>query len=176
MRRATIVMVSLALLLSLGGTAAGAVLPDFVNWGGDSLLSLVQDKVNGKVTAREISGNPLTGITYQDLEISGPDGKPILTAERLEIRLSLWSIPTLHLDLGTLALVKPRIYLSRDPSGRWNVSHLIKKEETPAKPAEPQGLVDKNHPIFIARPESLQPDGAARRNVDYPGRPHRPLP
>ena len=34
MRRATIVMVSLALLLSLGGTGAAAVLPDITNWGG----------------------------------------------------------------------------------------------------------------------------------------------
>jgi translocation and assembly module TamB len=142
-------MVSLALLLSLGGTAAGAVLPDLANWGGASLLSLVQDKVNGKVTAREISGNPLTGITYHDLEISGPDGKPVLAAERLEIRLSLWSIPTLHLDLGTLALVKPRLYLSREPSGQWNVSQLIKKDETPAKPAEPQGLVERITPYVF---------------------------
>ena len=128
----------LALLLSLGGTGAGAVLPDLANWGGASLLSLVQDRVNGKVTAREISGNPLTGITYQDLEISGPDGKPVLTAERLEIRLSLWSIPTLHLDLGTLALVKPRLYLSRDRSGQWNVSQLIKRMKRPPNPPNPR--------------------------------------
>ena len=34
MRRAMMVMVSLVLLLSLGGSAAGAVLPDITNWGG----------------------------------------------------------------------------------------------------------------------------------------------
>ena len=146
MRRVAMIMVSLALLLSLGSTGAGAVLPDFVNWGGASLLSLVQDKVNGKVTVREISGNPLTGITYHDLEIRGPDGKLVLAADRLEIRLSLWSIPTLHLDLGTLALVKPRIYLSREPSGPWNIRQLLKKEE---KPAKPPGLVEKITPYLL---------------------------
>src|SRR3989339_70255 len=108
MRRAIMVMVSLALLLSWGKTAAGAILPDLTTWGGASLLSLIQDRVNGKVTAREISGNPLTGITYKDLEIRGPDGKPVLAADSLEIRLSLASIPTLRLDLGTLALKNPR--------------------------------------------------------------------
>lgn len=138
-------MVSLVLLLSWGKTAAGAILPDLTNWGGASLLSLIQSKVNGKVTAREISGNPLTGITYKDLEISGPDGKPVLAADRLEIRLSLASIPTFRLDLGTLALTNPRVYLDRDKSGRWNVSHLLKAEKPtePAEPAEPQGLMSR---------------------------------
>ena len=53
MRRAMLVMISLVLLLSWGKTAAGAILPDLTNWGGASLLSLIQDRVNGKVSARE---------------------------------------------------------------------------------------------------------------------------
>ena len=79
MRRAMMVMVSLVLLLSLGGTAAGAVLPDITNWGGDFLLSLIQSKVNGKVTAQEISGNPLSGVVFKDLTITDPDGKVFLS-------------------------------------------------------------------------------------------------
>jgi hypothetical protein len=140
MRAVTMVIVSLALLLGWGGTGAAAVLPDIANWGGPYLLSLLQDRVNGKISVREISGNPLTGLTYKDLEISGPDGKPVLTADRLEIRLSLWSIPTFHLDLGALALIKPRVYLSREKSGPWNISRLAKEAE---KPSEPPGLVGK---------------------------------
>jgi translocation and assembly module TamB len=132
-------MVSLALLLSWGKTAAGAVLPDLTTWGGDYLLSLIQDRVNGKVTAREISGNPLTGITYKDVEINGPDGKPVLAADHLEIRLSLASIPTLRLDLGTLALKNPRVFLERDKTGQWNIGHLLKA----SKSAESQGLMGR---------------------------------
>ena len=142
------VMVSLVLLLSWGKTAASAILPDITNWGGASLLSLIQDKVNGKVTAREISGNPLSGVVYQDLTITDPDGKVFLTIDRLEARLSLASIPTFRLDLGTLALENPRVYLDRDKSGQWNASHLL-KEEKPAAPAESQGLVGKiTHYLF----------------------------
>ena len=149
MRRATIVIVSLALLLSLGGTGAGAVLPDLANWGGSFLLSLIQSKVNGQVTAKEISGNPLTGVVFKDLTISDPAGKVFLTVDRLEARLSLASIPTFHLDLGTLALDNPRVYLSREPSGQWNFSQLLQKEETPAKPAEPQGLAGRIAPYLF---------------------------
>jgi translocation and assembly module TamB len=137
------VMVFLVLLLSLGGSATGAVLPDITNWGGSYLLSLIQSKVNGRVTAREISGNPLSGVVYQDLAVTDADGKVFLSVDRLEVRLSLASIPTFRLDLGTLALENPRVYLDRDKSGQWNVSQLLKKDETPAKPAEPQGLMGK---------------------------------
>ena len=139
MRRAMMVMVSLVLLLSLGESATGAVLPDITDWGGSYLLSLIQSKVNGKVTAREISGNPLSGIVYQDLAVTDADGKVFLSVDRLEVRLSLASIPTFRLDLGTLALENPRVFLDRDKSGQWNVSHLLKAE----KPAAPQGLMGK---------------------------------
>ena len=148
MRRAMMVMVSLVLLLSLGGTGAGAVLPDITNWGGPFLLSLIQSKVNGKVTAREISGNPLSGVIYKDLTITGPDGKVFLGVDRFEMRLSLASIPTFRLDLGALALENPRVYLDRDKSGQWNVGHLLKAEK-PAEPAEPQGLVGKITPYLF---------------------------
>src|SRR5665648_355810 len=142
MRRAMLIMVSLVLLLRWGKTAASAILPDLTNWGGDYLLSVVQSKVNGKVTAREISGNPLSGIVYQDLTITDAAGKVILSIDRFEARLSLASIPTFRLDLGALAIENPRIYLNRDTSGQWNVSHLLKEEKpaaliAPTEPAAP---------------------------------------
>src|SRR5450759_2387317 len=149
MRPAMMVMVFLVLLLSWGKTAASAILPDITNWGGASLLSLIQDKVNGKVTAREISGNPLSGVVYQDLTITGPDGKVFLTVDHLEARLSLASIPTFRLDLRALALENPRVYLDRDKSGQWNVGHLLKPEEKPAEPAEPQGLMRRITPYLF---------------------------
>ena len=129
MRRAMLVMVSLVLLLGWGKTAAGAILPDLTHWGGDYLLSLVQGKVNGKVTAREVSGNPLSGVVYQDLTVTDPDGKVVLSVDRFEARLSLASIPSFRLDLGALAMENPRVYLNRDKSGQWNVSHLLKAEK-----------------------------------------------
>jgi hypothetical protein len=107
MRRVKVIMFSLVLLLILGGIGAWAVLPDISDWGGAYLLSLIQSKVNGKVTAKVISGNPLSGVVFEDLTLTDPDGKAFLTVGRLEARLSLASIPTFHLDLGTLALKSP---------------------------------------------------------------------
>ncbi len=149
MRPVKLVLLTLCLLLSLGGTGAGAILPDLTNWGGSFLLSLIQSKVNGTVTAQAVSGNPLSGVVFKDLAITGPDGKVIFAVDCLEARLSLASIPRFHLDLGTLDLENPRVYLSRDPSGQWNVSQLIQKAEKPAEPAKPQGLVGKITAYFL---------------------------
>src|SRR4030067_297669 len=148
MRRAMMVMVSLVLLLSLAGSATGAILPDITNWGGSFLLSLIQSKVNGQVTAKEISGNPLSGVVFKDLTITDPDGKVLLSVDRFEARLSLASIPNFRLDLGALALDNPRVYLDRDKSGQWNVGPLLKAEK-PAEPAESQGLVEKITPYLF---------------------------
>ena len=73
----------------------------------------------------------------------------MLSVDRFEARLSLASIPNFRLDLGALALDNPRVYLFREPSGQWNFSQLIKPEEKPAKPAEPQGLVGKITPYLF---------------------------
>ncbi len=167
MRRVTMVMVSLVLLLSWGGTAAGAVLPDLTNWGGPFLLSLIQSKVNGQVTAKEISGNPLSGVVFKDLTITDPAGKVLLNVDRFEARLSLASIPNFRLDLGALALENPRVYLFREPSGQWNFGWLIKPEEKLAKPRRTPRSGWKNHPVFISGDRFLQCLGASGRAFYY---------
>ncbi len=148
MRSVRIILLSLMLLLSSAGTGAAAGLSAITDWGGPWLLSLLQSRINGQVTAGEISGNPFTGITYKDLTVRDAAGRPVLAAARLEIRLSLWSIPTFHLELGNLALIKPQVYLSRAPSGRWNVLGLAKPA---APPAKTPGLLDQIAAYFLRR-------------------------
>jgi translocation and assembly module TamB len=134
MRRLRVLLFSLAILGGLASQGHGAVLPDLGNWGGSTLLDLLRTKIQGKITVGEISGNPFTGITYRDLVVEGPEGKVILQAQRLELRLSLWSIPTLHLEVASLALVSPQIYLTEEAPGRWSLGNLLKARETPAQP------------------------------------------
>jgi autotransporter translocation and assembly factor TamB len=146
MRHLKIILLASVFLLILQGTGNCSIFSNLFNWGGPSLLATIQAKVNGKVTAKEISGNPFTGLVYKDFAITAPDGKTIFAADRLEVRLSLASVPAFHLDVGTLALFRPRIYLIRKKSGQWNYSELIKKE---AKPSKPPGLMGKITDYFL---------------------------
>jgi translocation and assembly module TamB len=133
MRRAKISLLTLAVLLCMAGTGNCSMFSFFTNWGGSYLLSLIQGEVNGKVTAAAISGNPLSGVTYKNFAILNPDGTIFMAAERLEVRLSLSSLISFYLDVGNLALIKPRIYLSQAKSGQWNVGTLVKKKPQPTK-------------------------------------------
>ncbi len=146
MRPVKIVWFSLVLLFALGGAGECSILSDMTNFGGSYVLSLIQSQVNGKVNAKKISGNPITGVVYQDFSITGPDGKIIVVADRFVVRLSLSSIPTFHLDLATVSLDKPHIYVSQEKPGRWNFSQIVKPQ---AKPTEPPGLMDKIVKYFL---------------------------
>jgi translocation and assembly module TamB len=148
MRPVKLVWFSLVLLFALGGVGECSLLPDITNFGGSSVLSLIQSQVNGTVSAQKISGNPVTGVVLQDFSITGPDGKTVVVADRFVVRLSLSSIPNFHLDLATVALDKPRIYVFQENSGQWNVSQILKPQ---AKPAKPPGLVDNIIKYFLRK-------------------------
>jgi translocation and assembly module TamB len=146
MRPVKLVWFTLVLLFALGGVGECSILPDFTNFGGSYVLSLIQGQVNGKVSAKKISGNPVTGVVFQDFTITGPDGKTIVAADRFVVRLSLSSVSNFHLGLATVALDRPHIFISQEKSGPWNVSQIVKPG---AKPAKPPGLVGKIVKYFL---------------------------
>lgn len=142
-RRLTIVLLILLILIGLAGLGLHA--PARWNWGGPALLDLIQARINGKITAGEISGNPFTGIIYKDLVIEGPDGQLFLKTARLELRLSLQSIPAGHLILAKLAISSPLLHAVQ-VSGHWNLGKLLKPA---APPAAAPGLIDKTKTSFL---------------------------
>ena len=148
MRYVKIIWLTLVLLLALGRVGECSFFSKLTNFGGSDVLSLIRDQINGKVSVKKISGNPLTGVVYQDFTITGPDGKIIVTAERFVVRLSLSSAPTFHLDLATVAFDKPHFYAVREKSGRWNFSQIVKPA---AKPSKPPGLLEKIIDAFLRK-------------------------
>jgi uncharacterized protein involved in outer membrane biogenesis len=102
----------------------------------DLISQYYSDQYKGTISAKTISGNLISGVTYQDIVITGPDGRVFLEAEEAIFRLSLWSIPTLHLDIATFGLKNSNIQLVRSETGRWNYSDILKPagEEPPPTP------------------------------------------
>ena len=137
MRRFRVFLYTAVLLLALGGQGLGGILPQKpLNWGGPQFLELAQSQLNGKLAAREISGNPLTGLTYKDVVLTGPQGQVLLRADQLELRLSAQSLTRLHPVVARLALVNPRLHLIQE-EGRWNFSPLAPSQAPgPSEPWE----------------------------------------
>jgi hypothetical protein len=139
-RLQTISLTTVLLLLALGGRGFCGLLPDaFWNWGGSQFLHLAQSKINGQVTAREMLGNPLTGLTYEDVVLTGPQGQVILRADRLELRFSLRSLTAFHPIIARLALVNPRFYVAQE-NRLWNFGRLA-LSPTPGAPTPPPSLL-----------------------------------
>jgi autotransporter translocation and assembly factor TamB len=132
-RRLKILLLATALLLPAGLGGCGLLPEKLWNWGGPQLLDLARDRINGRITAREISGNPFTGLTFQDLVVSDPKGQVVLRAERLELRFSLQSLTALCPIIARVALVNPHFYLVEE-AGTWNHSRLARAPgEAPAQ-------------------------------------------
>jgi translocation and assembly module TamB len=148
MRLVRIVWLSLALLVALGGVGECSIFSNITNLGSSYVLSMIQNQINGKVSATKISGNPITGVVYQNFTITDPHGKTIVTADRFVLRLSLATVPTFHLDLATVAFDKPHFYVFREKSGQWNISHIVKPA---AKPAKPPGMLEKIIDTFLRK-------------------------
>ncbi len=142
-RRLTISLIILLILMGLAGIGIQALMR--WNWGGPALLDLMQARINGKITAGEISGNPFTGISYQDLVIEDPDGQVFLKVTGLDLRLSLQSLFAGHLILANLALSSPRLHAVQ-ASGHWNFERILKPE---VQPTGAPGLIDRIKAIFL---------------------------
>ena len=125
----TIVLLILLIFVGLAGLGLYALMR--WNWGGPYLLSLMQARINGKVTAGEISGNPFTGITYKDFGHrrprrtgvfkGGESGLAPLAA--IHFCRTLDSEPMLGLSITLLHAVQV--------SGHWNTGKLLKPEAPP---------------------------------------------
>ncbi len=144
-RRHTIVLLILLIFLGLAGLGLHGLIR--WNWGGPYILALIQARVNGKITAGGISGNPITGITYEDLVIEGPDGQVLLKTARLEFRLSLQSITAGHLVLAELVFSSPLLHAVQF-SGQWNFDKLLKPE---VPPTTAPGIIDRIKTSFLQR-------------------------
>jgi len=70
---------------------------------------------------------PLPAVVLRDLQVAedpafGPG--PFLTIDRAEVRLRLWPLLLLRVELGDFVLKKPAISLVQRADGRWNISSL----------------------------------------------------
>ena len=120
--------------------------------------------VNGEVTLGEIGGNFFTGITLKDILVT-QKGDTIGYIKELKTTYNLIPLISGKLDLRSVQLSSPRIFLKQINDSTWNVQHLIKpsSDTTPSDTTASDfsihlamlQLVDGT--IFIDSPDTLIP-------------------
>jgi translocation and assembly module TamB len=155
MRRFRYLLVALVGLLLLGGVTLWQLSQTdvFWRWGGQRLVDFAQSRIYGEVKVRAVRGTPLTGLSFDGVTVVGRQGE-ILRADRVELRFSLWSFLKLQPVIAKLAIYAPRLQLSQDDRGTWNVSGLLRP-----KPPPPFDSIDfsqitiEDGAVDLSRPE-----------------------
>lgn len=163
MFRRLLFLAVLIIFLLLAGGAALWWIPHtdrFWRWGGEQLVEFARDRVNGEVSVQQISGSPLTGITFKGIRVVGPKGE-VLRAESLELRLSLWSFVKLQPVIGKLALSGLNFNLEQYPDGSSNVTGILRK-----RPPPPFKVLNFRDISIAGGAFSLTQDGVTRRYSD----------
>lgn len=132
MRRIGYIFLGLLAFLLLVAAFGGLLLHTeaFWNWSGWRLVAFAQDRLYPTLTVKKVRGHPLLGITFEDISLTSPEGE-VLTAKRLELRFSLWSLVKLEPVIGCLAIYEPQIHIWRQPDGSLNLSHVLRKRPPP---------------------------------------------
>ena len=141
-RRNFIAVVSLCVLVALGAIVVGVGL--FATQsarGQDSLRSWVQARIassiNGKVHVGRISGNFLTGVTIDSLELRDDEDSLFFAAGRIGLSYDPRDLVDRRLYFRRIDLEHPAIVLRQHENWKWNYKKLFRMGG-PSKPRGPE--------------------------------------
>jgi translocation and assembly module TamB len=132
MRRFWYLLLVLAGLMIVGALALWPLLQtDAVwTWGGHRLVDFARSRIYGEIEVQKVRGNYLTGLHFQGVTVRGRQGE-VLRAAGVDIRFSLRSFVKLQPVIARLAIHEPRLTLTEDQEGRWNVSNFFRPKPPP---------------------------------------------
>ncbi|MBW3660167.1 MAG: translocation/assembly module TamB domain-containing protein [Gemmatimonadetes bacterium] len=129
-------LVAVSLLLVVGGLVwlRSPWGNDFVR---DQIVQRLGEATIGEVRLESVSGDPLSGITLHGFSLIGPDGVPLVTAERVRVSYALQPFFDKRIIIDEVHLLSPEIHLTRALDGRWNFQTIWKPRPEKPPTAEP---------------------------------------
>jgi AsmA protein len=111
----------------------------------DTIASAIEKQTGRKVSLGPIHARffPGVGVTVSDLHIGNPSDFPfgdLLGAD--EIRVNVALAPLLHgtIHVNSVDLVRPKLTILTDASGKNNYTFTLSEPAAPAKPGEPSSI------------------------------------
>src|SRR6266513_2767270 len=97
------------------------------------ILPRVGKALNAEITVGDASLSPFSQVVLRQLTIKTTGAEPLLQANEVRLRYSLWSIIGGNIKVDEVTLDSPAIQIVQNADGTSNLDPLLKKE---AKPAE----------------------------------------
>lgn len=109
-------------------------------WAKDRIRALAVSQANRYLTASlqigRLEGSVLRGIRLEDVRLTRGD-QPIVSIDEVSLSYSLRELWQTGTVIRTLRVTRPRVFIARDPDGRWNVAALVRPRQPPAEPRGP---------------------------------------
>ena len=104
------------------------------------ILPRASKAVGGQITVAEASISPFSQVHLRQLKVQTTGTEPLLQAEEVRLRYSLFSILGGTMKVDEVTVVSPVIQVIENADGTSNLDPLLKQEEKPAsKPSAPSG-------------------------------------
>jgi len=113
------------------------------------VLPRVGKALNAEFTVGNASISPFSRVVLRQLKVKTAGAEPLLQADEVRLRYSLWSIVGGNIKVDEVTLDSPTIQIVQNADGTSNLDPLLGKEEKPAakpptKPSKPPQLDVKN--------------------------------
>src|SRR6266566_5925159 len=113
------------------------------------ILPRVGKALNAKITVGDASISPFSQVVLRQLKVQTTGTEPLLQANEVRLRYSLWSIIGGKIKVDEVTLESPTIQIVQNADGSSNLDPFLKKEAKPAekpsaKPSKPLQLDVKN--------------------------------
>lgn len=100
------------------------------------ILPRASKAVGGQITVAEASISPFSQIHLRQLKVQTTGTEPLLQAEEVRLRYSLFSVLGGTMQVNEVTIVSPVVQIVENADGTGNLDPLLKKEAKPAtKPA-----------------------------------------
>src|SRR5438046_1288939 len=113
------------------------------------ILPRVGKALNAEITVGDASLSPFSHVVLRQLTIKTTGAEPLLQANEVRLRYSLWSIIGGKIKVDEVTLDSPAIQIVQNADGTSNLDPLLKKEaqpaaQPPAGPSKPLQLDVRN--------------------------------
>src|SRR5437867_6722353 len=113
------------------------------------ILPRVGKALNAKITVGDASISPFSQVVLRQLKVQTTGTEPLLQANEIRLRYSLWGIIGGKIKVDEVTLESPTIRIVQNADGSSNLDPFLKKEAKPAEkpsaqPSKPLQLDVKN--------------------------------
>ena len=118
----------LVLVLVVAGLAIYARTESFRQWAREQAVAAANASIRGTISLERLEGSVWHHLTLHNVALHY-EGAELIQAPRLELSFSLLPLIWGQLRVASIDAVQPRVHLSQDEQGQWNVVEALSPRE-----------------------------------------------